>query len=89
MLKPWQIMRKDSEFREHAIRLVLDSGWPIADLARDLGIDAQTLRQWVRQAEADSWSSPRSAEHRDRGQAARPQEDHNPERGNGNRRPNL
>jgi len=41
------------ELRERAIRLVFESKRPIAHVARDLGIDKEALRQWVRQAEAD------------------------------------
>jgi transposase len=33
---------------------VADSGRPIAHVARDLGIHHETLRKWVRQAEADT-----------------------------------
>jgi transposase len=42
------------ELRERATRLVLDSKRPIAQIARELGINAETLRNWVRQAEADA-----------------------------------
>src|ERR1700744_3054697 len=38
------------ELRERAVRLVLESGRPIAHIARDLGIHREALRQWVRQA---------------------------------------
>ena len=41
------------ELRQRAIRLVFDSGRPIAHVARDLGINPESLRNWVRQAEAD------------------------------------
>ena len=34
--------------------MVFDSGRPIAHVARDLGIHHETLRKWVRQAEADA-----------------------------------
>jgi transposase len=44
------------ELRERAIRLVFESGRPIAHVANDLGIHREALRQWVRQAEADSGS---------------------------------
>jgi transposase len=36
------------------VRLVFESGRPIAHVARDLGIQSESLRKWVRQAEADA-----------------------------------
>jgi len=42
------------ELRERAARLVFESKRPIAHVARDLGVHEQALRQWVRQAEADT-----------------------------------
>ena len=44
----------DDEMRERAVRLVFESGRPIAHVARDLGVHKEALRQWVRQAEADA-----------------------------------
>src|SRR3954451_16524656 len=44
------------ELRERAVRLVLESGRPIAQIAQDLGIHRGALRKWVRQAEADQGS---------------------------------
>ncbi len=41
------------ELLDRAARMVADSGRPIAHVARDLGIHPETLRKWVRQAEAD------------------------------------
>ncbi len=41
------------ELRERAVRLVFESGRPIAHVAADLGVGAESLRGWVRQAEAD------------------------------------
>jgi len=42
------------ELRERAVRLVFESGRPIAQVARDLGIHREALRTWVRRARADS-----------------------------------
>ena len=42
------------ELRERATRLALESGRPIAHVARDLGIHKEALRTWVRQAKADA-----------------------------------
>lgn len=42
------------ELRERAVRLVFESGRPIAHVAQDLGVHREALRQWVRQAEADA-----------------------------------
>ena len=37
----------DADFREGAVRLVRETGKPIAQVARDLGINAVTLGNWV------------------------------------------
>ena len=42
------------ELRVRAVRLVFESGRPIANVARDLGVHKEALRSWVRQAEADT-----------------------------------
>ena len=42
------------ELRERGVRLVFESGRPVAHVARDLGVHRETLRPWVRQAEADA-----------------------------------
>ena len=42
------------ELRERAVRLVFESGRPIAQVARDLGVGSESLRHWVRQAQADA-----------------------------------
>jgi transposase len=38
----------DSEFREGAVTIVRETGRPIAEVARDLGVGAGTLGNWVR-----------------------------------------
>lgn len=42
------------ELKERSVRLVFESGRPIAHVARDLGVNYESLRLWVRQAEADA-----------------------------------
>jgi transposase len=39
--------RVDAEFREGAVRIVRETGKPIAQIARDLGINAGTLGNWL------------------------------------------
>jgi transposase len=41
------------ELRERAVRLVFESGRPIAHVARDLGVHKEALRTWVRKERAD------------------------------------
>jgi transposase len=42
------------ELLERGVRLVLESGRPVAQVAADLGIHREALRKRVRQAEADA-----------------------------------
>jgi len=42
------------ELRERGVRLALESNRPISQVAKDLGIQRESLRRWVRQAEADA-----------------------------------
>ena len=42
------------EFRERAIDLVRTSEKTVEAVARDLGVSDQSLRNWIRQAEADA-----------------------------------
>jgi transposase len=41
------------ELLDRGTRLVFESGRPIAHVARDLGVDSETLRKQVRRTEAD------------------------------------
>ena len=44
---PEKRKRYDREFREGAVRIVAETGKPIAQVARDLGVNAGTLGTWV------------------------------------------
>jgi transposase len=41
------------EFRAEAIRLVRSGDRTLAEIAKDLGVSQQSLRNWVRQADLD------------------------------------
>jgi transposase len=46
------------ELMDRGVRLVLESGRPIAHIAAEIGLPAETLRKRVRQAEADQGLGP-------------------------------
>jgi transposase len=46
------------ELFDRGVRLVLESGRPIAHIAAELGLPAETLRKRVRRAEADQGLRP-------------------------------
>jgi transposase-like protein len=51
---PGERRRKfDAEFREGAVRVVHETGKPIAQVARDLGIHEGTLGNWVAKDRAE------------------------------------
>ena len=46
------------ELIERGVRLALESGRPVAHVAADIGMPAETLRKYVRRAEADQGLRP-------------------------------
>jgi transposase len=46
----------DAEFRDGAVRIVLETGKPAAQVARDLGVHEATLQNWVHAARRASES---------------------------------
>ena len=46
------------ELVERGVRLALESGRPVAQVARDIGLPSEVLRKRVRQAEADQGLRP-------------------------------
>jgi transposase len=45
--------RFDPEFKEQAVRLVLDEGKSVGAVARDLDLTETALREWVHRTQAD------------------------------------
>jgi transposase len=41
------------QFRREAVELVRKSGRPTSEIAKDLGVTEQSLRNWVKQADVD------------------------------------
>jgi transposase len=46
------------ELLDRGVRLVFESGRPVAQIARDLGVGHEVLRKRVRRAEADAGARP-------------------------------
>jgi transposase len=44
---PEQRRRFSPQFKAEAVQMVIETGRPIAEVARDLGVVAQTLGNWV------------------------------------------
>jgi len=42
------------EFREGAVRLVREGGKTVVEVARDLGVSAESVRNWVKQHEINA-----------------------------------
>jgi transposase len=50
-----------TEFKEGAVRLVLDEGKPMSQVARDLDLTKSALGRWVKQARIDRRRGPAGA----------------------------
>ena len=50
--------RYPDELMQRGVRLAMESGRPVAHVAKDLGLPSETLRKRVRQAEADEGLRP-------------------------------
>ncbi|MDY6811851.1 MAG: transposase [Actinomycetota bacterium] len=50
---PEKRKKYDREFRDGAVRIVEETGKPIAQVARDMGINEGTLGNWVNRARAE------------------------------------
>lgn len=46
------------EFREQAVRLWRELGRPIPEVADQIGVSGETLRNWIKQQHADTGSGP-------------------------------
>jgi transposase len=53
--------RFTKEFKEGAVRLVLEEKKLLAEVGRDLGVHPSVIGHWVRQAEIDKGKGPREA----------------------------
>jgi len=45
------------EYKDEAVKLVINTGRPVATVARELGISSESLRGWYRKAKADRGES--------------------------------
>ena len=53
-----QRRKYDAEFRDGAVTIVRETGKPIAEVARELGVGAGTLGNWVRKDRAARGDGP-------------------------------
>ncbi|MFE5655583.1 transposase [Streptomyces sp. NPDC056517] len=61
----------DAEFREGAVRIVLETGKPAAEVARDLGVNEGTLQTWVSRARGAAETGTGPLEESEREELAR------------------
>jgi transposase len=63
--------RFTDEYKQHAVRLVLDSGDPVAEIARSIGVHEMTLGKWVKKARDDGEESARPLDDNERAELER------------------
>jgi len=63
--------RFTDEYKLHAVRLVLDSGDPIVEIARSIGVHEMTLGKWVKKARDDGEESARPLDDNERAELER------------------
>jgi transposase len=63
--------RFTDEYKQHAVRLVLDSGDPVAEIARSIGVHEMTLGKWVKKAREDGEESGRPLDEDERAELER------------------
>jgi len=63
--------RFTDEYKQHAVRLVLDSGDPVNEIARSIGVHEMTLGKWVKKARDDGEESARPLNENERAELER------------------
>ena len=63
--------RFTDEYKQHAVRLVLDSGDPVAEIARSIGVHEMTLGKWVKKVREDGEESGRPLDEDERAELER------------------
>lgn len=53
-----RVSKYPPEFRDQAVALVLDGNRGVRDVARELGVNHETLRNWVTKARRDRAAGP-------------------------------
>ena len=52
----------DEEFKKQAVQLLIRSGRPLAQIARELGIDPRMLRDWKKRLQPELAAQPETLE---------------------------
>ena len=63
--------RFTDEYKLHAVRLVLDSGEPVAEIARSIGVHEMTLGKWVKKARDEGEESAHPLDFNERAELER------------------